>query len=42
MSTSIRKKYIRSNKERNKIIQANEANSRKEKNYNSNTYINPK
>ena len=42
MSTSIRKKYIRSNKERNKIIQINEANAKKEKNYNCNTYINPK
>ena len=42
MSISIRKKYIKSNNEKNKILQQKEYNIQNDKNYNYNTYINPK
>ena len=42
MSTSIRKKYIKYNHEKNAIAKSKEANLRNEKSYNTNTYINPK
>ena len=42
MSTSIRKKYIKYNHEKNAIAKSRETNLRNEKSYNTNTYINPK
>ena len=42
MSTSIRKKYIKYNHEKNAIAKSRESNLRNEKSYNTNTYINPK
>ena len=42
MSTSIRKKYIKYNHEKNAMAKSREANSRNDINYNTNTYINPK
>ena len=42
MSTSIRKKYIKYNNEKNAIAKSREANLRNDKSYNTNTYINPK
>ena len=42
MSTSIRKKYITYNHEKNAIAKSKESNLRKDKSYNTNTYIIPK
>ena len=42
MSTSIRKKYIRYNNEKNTLAKSKESNMRCEINYNKNKYINPK
>ena len=42
MSISIRKKYIKYNNEKNLKAQSKEANLRNEKNYKTNTFINPK
>ena len=42
MSTSIRKKYIKYNHEKNAMAKSKEANSRNDISYNTNTYINPK
>ena len=42
MSTSIRKKYIKYNNEKNSITKSKDSNIRKDKSYNTNTYIIPK
>ena len=42
MSTSIRKKYIKYNHEKNAMAKSREANSRNDISYKTNTYINPK
>ena len=42
MSTSIRKKYIKYNNEKNSAAKSKESNLRYDKSYNTNTYVNPK